>query len=888
MFRVLAVLFVATSSALTPAPSSAQRPSDGEPSRATPSLTATRVEERPVIDGRIVEAAWARAAVAAGFVQHDPNPGRPATQRTEARVLYDDDALYVALRMFDTAPDSIVAQLGRRDNEVYSDWAYVGIDSYYDRRTAFIFGLNPRGVMMDVLIHNDTEQDPSWDAVWEGSAQRDDEGWTAEFRIPFSQLRYSTAQGSGEQVWGVQFMRRIARRNETTFWAPTLPADARMVSLFGELRGLRDLSPPRRLELMPYGVASVTRAPGEVGDPFHRGTDPFAGGGADIKAGLTSNLTLTATVNPDFGQVEADPSVFNLTAVETFFSERRPFFVEGVDIFRFGLGLGDGDLGNESLFYSRRIGRAPGGSVDGDFTALPDLTTILGAAKVSGKTAGGWSLGFLNALTAAESGRSWTGGVERETAVEPLTNYAVARLIRDFRDGASAVGVIATSTNRALPGSGELDWMRGSAFTGGLDARHRFGDNSYQLGGSLVGSRVSGTAEAMDRVQRSSVHYFQRPDLSHVTYDPTRTSLAGWSAKADLFKLQGNVRFALFGMAISPGFEANDLGFQTSSDMAVTGFWAGYQKYDAGRWFRNWNVGTNGWTGVDFGGDRLALGGNVNGGFQLNNFWGANVGVDMSGSEYSSTLLRGGPSFLQPGSVRGWANAYTDRRKVVRGSVGVNGGRQPESGGGRLSVNGSVTVRPADNAEFSLGPSVSWNRNPIQYVATRTALGRDHQVLGTVDQTTVAMTARVNFTVSPTLSLQFYAQPFLTAGVYEDFKLVRDARADHFDDRVTVLSGSRIRTVGDDGGRRHHVDANGDGVEDFSFKDPGFNFRQLRSNAVVRWEYRPGSALFLVWSQGRTDFEEDRPFGLGSDVNGLWSAAGTNVLLVKVSYWFGV
>jgi hypothetical protein len=873
---------------LAPAVGSAQGQSDGAATRTVPFLTATRVDARPVIDGRIVEPQWAGAAVATDFTQREPNPGRAAAQRTEARVLYDDEALYVALRMFDAAPDSIVAQLGRRDNEVYSDWAYVGLDSYFDRRTGFIFGINPRGVMMDLLIHNDTEEDPSWDAVWEGAAQRDDAGWSAEFRIPFSQLRFSTERGGDERLWGVNFMRRVARSNETSFWAPTLPSDARMVSLFGELRGLHDLSPPRRLELMPYAVASATRAPGEAGDPFHRATDPFAGVGADVKAGLGSNLTLTATVNPDFGQVEADPSVFNLTASETFFSERRPFFVEGVDIFRFGIGLGDGDLGNESLFYSRRIGRTPQGSVGGDYTSRPDLTTILGAAKLSGKTADGWSVGVLNALTGSEMGRSWSEGVERATPVEPLTNYSVARVIRDFRDGQSAVGVIATATNRALPASGELDWLRGSAYTGGIDGRHRFGDNRYQVRASLVGSRVAGTAEAIDRVQRSSVHYFHRPDLSHVTYDPTRTSLSGYAAKAELFKLQGNVRFALFGMAISSGFEANDLGFQTNADMAVTGYWLGYQNFDAGRWFRSWNVGTNGWGGVNFGGDRLALGGNVNGGFQLNSFWGANAGINWDLPSHATTLLRGGPSFLTPGSWNSWWNVYTDRRKPVRGSFNMNVARVPASGGRRMGFSPSLTVRPSNNAEFSLGPSISWNRNPIQYVGRRTANGRDHWVLGTVDQTTVAMTARVNFTVSPTLSLQVYAQPFVTAGAYEAFKLVRDARADRFDDRVTVLSGSMIRTAPDGEGRRHWVDADGNGTEDFSFRDPGFNFRQLRSNAVLRWEYRPGSALFLVWSQGRTDFEEDRPFDLGSDIGALRSAAGTNVLLLKVSYWFGM
>ncbi|NIP83119.1 MAG: hypothetical protein GWM90_29370, partial [Gemmatimonadetes bacterium] len=454
-----------------------------------PELQTARVERPPAIDGVLGEPGWQAAGVASGFTQMRPDPGAPATQRTEIRILHDDQAIYVAARMFDTAPDSIVAQLGRRDDEVYSDWIYVAIDSYFDHRTAFAFGLNPRGVMVDVLLHNDTEDDGSWDAVWEGAARRDEQGWTAEFRIPLSQLRFNVpetdgcgadpgtgdAAACGELVWGVNFLRKIARHGEESFWAPTLPEDGRLVSLFGELHGLRDLEPPRRLEVMPYAVASATAAPGEAEDPFYHDVDPFGGMGADIKAGVTSDLTLTATINPDFGQVEADPSVVNLTAFETFFPEKRPFFVEGVDIFRFGIGLGDGDLGNESLFYSRRIGRAPQGDVDGDYTDYPDATTILGAAKLSGKTASGWSIGVLDALTASEYGRYELDGVEGETPIEPLTNYGVARVIKDFRAGRSAVGGIFTATNRSLPESGELDWLRRSAYTGGLDVRHRFG-----------------------------------------------------------------------------------------------------------------------------------------------------------------------------------------------------------------------------------------------------------------------------------------------------------------------------------------------------------------------------------------------------------------------------
>ena len=855
---------------------------------APPSLRAARADTPPVIDGELDDPVWQRAELATGFTQTRPNPGQPASQRTEVRVLYDDEAIFVAARLHDTAPDSMVAQLSRRDAMGYSDWVFVALDSYFDRRTAFAFGVNPRGVQVDVLLHNDTQDDDSWDAVWESATSRDEGGWTAEFRIPLSQLRFSAARSGEEQLWGINFMRVIARTDEESLWAPVNPDDARLVSLFGELHGLRDLHPPRRLEVMPYAVGSATAAPGEAADPFYDEVSPFGGVGADIKAGITSDLTLTATINPDFGQVEADPSVVNLTAFETFFPEKRPFFVEGVDIFRFGIGLGDGDLGNESLFYSRRIGRAPQGRVSGDYTDAPDATTILTAAKLSGKTAGGWSIGVLDAVTASEYGRYSIDQETGRTPIEPLTNYGVARVIRDFRDGKSAVGGIFTATNRSLPAGGELDWLRRSAYTGGVDVRHRFAGDRYGFNASLVGSYLTGTTDAIDRVQRSPVHYFQRPDADHVAYDSTRTSLGGMSAKAELFKLQGNWRFATFLMTVSPGFEANDMGFQTNADVALTGYWVGYQQYEPGKIFRNWNVGTNAWGGTTYGGERVALGGNVNGGFQLNNLWGMFAGFNVSAEEYSPSLLRGGPAFLRPSSWSLWSNGYTDRRKTVSFNLGFNASGQSGTDGGSYGVRPGVTVRPSNNADLYLGPSFSWRRNPLQYVATREAGGEDRWLLGTVEQTTVAMTARLNYTFSPRLSLQLYAQPFISAGDYTGFKVVADADAASFTDRVRVLDGAALTSAGTEGDRSYTADMDGDGAGDFAFGDPSFNFKQLRSNVVLRWEYRPGSAVFLVWSQGRTDFARDGRFRFDDDVSRLWRADGTNVLMLKVSYWLGV
>ncbi|HEX2091619.1 MAG TPA: DUF5916 domain-containing protein, partial [Longimicrobiaceae bacterium] len=565
------------------------------PADSVKSVAAARLPagQAPAIDGRLDEEVWTRAEPARGFVQYAPNPGAPATHDTEARIVYDDQAIYVAVRMYDPRPDSVVGQLARRDESPHSDWVQVGFDSYHDRRTAYVFGINPRGVKQDFFLYNDTNDDATWNAVWDAAARVDSAGWTAEFRIPLSQLRYSARDLDADKVWGFNIRREVARTKEETFWAPVLPNVAGVVSRFGELRGLSGLPSPRRLEVQPYSMAQVTRAPQESGNPFYRRNDPAAGLGADIKYGISSNFTLTATLNPDFGQVEADPSQVNLSAYETFFPEQRPFFVEGSDIFRFGIGAGDGDFGSEALFYSRRIGRSPQGMSrvpgDADFRETPEASTILGAAKLTGKTPGGWSVGVLDAVTGREEARYSIGDARRSTAVEPLTNYGVVRVSRDFRQGRSAVGGIVTTVHRHLPDEDSLEFLRSAAYAGGVDVRHRFGGGNYELRTWALGSLIRGDSTAIRRAQRTSTRYFQRPDADHLTYDWTRTSLAGWAASAELLKIGGS-NFSWGGIANvrSPGFEVNDLGYERNADQALVAAFAGYRRPNAGKLFRNW------------------------------------------------------------------------------------------------------------------------------------------------------------------------------------------------------------------------------------------------------------------------------------------------------------
>ncbi|MBW3534937.1 MAG: carbohydrate binding family 9 domain-containing protein [Gemmatimonadetes bacterium] len=851
-------------------------------SRAAPVLEAVRVTgAEPRIDGALDDAAWATAPVATGFVQFAPDEGAPASEATEARVLYGGDALFVAIRALDSSPSEIAGQLTRRDQGSYSDFVAVVVDSYFDRRTAFHFEVNPVGVKRDIYRFNDTGEDVGWDAVWDVATGIDERGWTAEFRIPYSQLRF---EDGDVQTWGINFVRNIARRDELSAWAPTLRSESAIVSRFGELRGLRDLEPPRRVELAPYSLARLERAPGDASDPFYARNDVAATVGADARYGVSSNLTLDMTLNPDFGQVEADPADVNLSAFETFYPEKRPFFLEGASLFHLPLQFGDGDGANEALFYSRRVGRTPQGSVDvggDDWVDAPDQTTILGAWKLSGKTPTGWSIGFMDAVTPEERAEvALADGGREEAVVEPLTNYLVTRVAKDFREGRSAIGFLGTAVGRDA-GASEALGLRSGAYAGGVDARHRFAQDRWSVEAYLLGSHVRGSADAIARTQRSSARYFQRPDADHTVYDPTRTSLDGASFGLALNKLAGgHWRFGTGVQSRTPGFEVNDAGFMREADYTSSFLYLGYDQSTPQGPFRRWRLNANAWSTWSWGGERMGTGGNVNGNFQLVNFWGGYMGVNHSARAWSTGLLRGGPAILREANWNGWYGLNSDSRKPVRLSMNGWWNARPESDSWTLGASPTVSWRPSGRADLSLGASFTRNVDDRQWVG-RVAAAEDVAapwVFGRMDQSTVGLTARVDYSFTPTLSLQVYAQPFVSAGDFGAFKRVADPRAARHAERFVPLAA----TPDGDGGWRADVD--GDGVAE-TFGEPDFNVRQFRSNTVLRWEYRPGSTLFLVWAQGRSQVLDQGEFRLGGGLDGLFGVQPENIFMMKVSYW---
>ena len=536
------------------------------PSRAT--LRAARREGAILLDGKLDEAGWQKAPVAKDFTQSYPNPGKADTT-TQVRVLYDDDAIYVGARMYDAHPDSIAAQLARRDvSGIYSDWLHIIIDSYHDRRTAFRFTVNPKGVQKDVYTSNDNQEDSNWDAVWDVATSVDSLGWVAEYRIPLSQLRFGNAAAGTERTWGFQVMRDIARWGERVSFNPWVPDGSGFVSRFGDLTGLVDIPQPKRLEVLPYVSTKVTRAPGDPKDPFYHRTDAKPNAGGDIRYGLPGGLTLTGTVNPDFGQVEVDPAVVNLSAYETFFPEKRPFFLEGADIFNFGQVIRNNDYGGQTFFYTRRVGRAPQRypSDSGiSYVDMPDQTPIAAAGKITGKN-GPWSIGILDAVTPeVKADVAGPSGIrDSATAVSPLTNFFAGRVRHDSRKGATVIGGMLSMANRQ-----QSDLFRpilsSNAGYGGLDFEHHWNKGQYVVSGFAVRSQVNGDTAVINGLQRNSSHAFRRPDATSLHYDSTATRLTGHSEEV-AFEKNGTWFGSLAVKNISPGFEINDIGFQGRVD----------------------------------------------------------------------------------------------------------------------------------------------------------------------------------------------------------------------------------------------------------------------------------------------------------------------------------
>jgi hypothetical protein len=852
----------------------------------------TRLNGTITLDGIPSEEAWNAVEWGGDFVQYQPFEGHPPSQQTNFKILYDDRYLYIAYRCYDLAPDSIVKRMGRRD-EFPGDWVEINIDSYHDKRTAFSFTLSVSGVRNDEFVSNDGNRwDANWNPIWFAKTHLDDKGWTAEVKIPFSQLRYGNEP---EKVWGFQVMRRLFRKEERSYWQHIPQNSGVWVSRFGELHGLKDIPMHRQVEIAPYVIAQLDKYPKEEGNPFAKGTDTKLSGGVDGKVAVTNDLILDFTVNPDFGQVEADPSQVRIDGFQNFFEERRPFFIESRNIFDYQLTGSEagGDYDADLLFYSRRIGGIPHSYPNlnnGEFMRYPQNTSILGAAKFSGKTKKGWSIGILESITEREVATIDHNGERRKVLVEPLTNYFVGRLQKDIHSGNTILGGILTAVNRE---DGLEDILHRGAYSGGLDFLQYWKNRTWYLRGNVVFSHVEGTKEAIVQTQTAFEHLFQRADAPEVSVDSSRTSLTGTGGTIRFGKIGGRsgrmgqvFKFETGVTLRSPQLELNDIGFMLTANEINHFTWAGLQYQKPFAIFRNARLNYNHWSRWDYSGRFIYQAFNFNTHATFRNNWQSGAGVTWNPYEISNNALRGTSSLRRPAAINQFFYLTSDYRKKFYVNLNLFNLWGFDNTVKDNEVTLDLYAQPMNAFKVQLSGSYGyyWRRQD-QFVSNVAYLNTSRTIVGEVKQEALRFTGRLSYNVTPDLTLQYYGQPYINRPLYNHFAYVSSPLANNYEDRFHVFTPNEISSNNDS----YHVDENGDGITDYSFNKPDFNFVQFRSNFVVRWEYRPGSELYFVWSQGTTptDALTDLTTPLAESLfNYAFSNQSRNIFLVKCTYRF--
>ncbi|HLO57270.1 MAG TPA: DUF5916 domain-containing protein [Bacteroidales bacterium] len=846
----------------------------------------------PVIDGMMNEDSWNGVEWGNSFIQRIPKENVAPSQQTSFKILYDNNNLYVFIRAHDSTASKISRRLSRRDTED-GDMVTIQIDSYYDQQTAFSFTAMASGTKGDALISQDGNNfDDSWNPVWYLATTIDNSGWSAEMRIPFSQLRFGKKD---EHIWGIQIKRYLFRNQEESAWQFIPKGSPGVVHLFGELHGINNIKPVRQIELMPYALAKTERFEKVENDPFLKnGRSNSISAGLDGKIAVTNDFTLDFSVNPDFGQVEADPSEVNLTAFETYFSEHRPLFVEGKNIYQFQPSntIVINNFNSDNLFYSRRIGRYPHLTPESNDTVhvkMPESTKILTALKLSGKTRNGLSVGLLESVTTNEKAEIDQKGIRSKEIVEPLTNYFVARVQQDFNKGETTLGGIVTAVNRDTR-SHAFDYLHSAAYTGGVDFKTTWKERTWYLAGNVEFSNVRGKPEAITATQQSSAHYFQRPDADYKSVDTSLTSLSGMGSTVKFGRQSKKVvQFETSFTVRSPGLEFNDIGYMRYSDLFHHGSWLSLNKRDPFLIFNNFYLNTNYWMFWDFSGKHTTTLFNTNWHWQYKNHWNMNFNITRETKNVSNDLLRGGPAMHMPGSVEGNLNCFTDQSKKISLYAGHYRGYGDLESFRAHDFYGGLIAQPLNSLSLTIEPEYLAINSQLQYVQTSSILDENRYLFAQIEQKTMTVTIRLNYTINPQLSVEYYGQPFVSAGKYSHFSRITNPVADQFNDRYHVFTDEITYAPGTNGNSgQYSVDENKDGTIDYTISNPDFNFRQYRSNLVVRWEYLPGSTLFLVWSQGRTDSASDGNFNYGNDIRDLFQKKANNVFLIKLSYWLPI
>ena len=842
--------------------------------------TSRLVTSKPVIDGKLDDDCWKHGTWAGDYHQFVPNEGAEPTYPTELNIQYDDRNLYIAFRAYDDEPDKIVKMSGGRD-ETVGDMVGVTLDSYRDYRTGFEFTITAWGQKVDLVLFNPMNWDFNWNAVWKGKVGMEDSAWVAELEVPLSQLRYSSKD---EQVWGMHTWRWISRIQEESNWEIQSKTGPGMLYNFGELKGINGLKKSRRLEIMPFVLGDLKTMEKEPGNPFAENGRKWGGNlGLDAKIGISSNFTVDLTVNPDFGQVESDPSVMNLSAFETFYEEKRPFFLEGLTIF-------DYDFDQQSIFYSRRIGHSPSlpiNPTDTTYVSSPDKTTILSAFKFSGTTSKGLSIGLIQSITTNEFARiSDLDGNISKSKVEPFTNYMVARIQKGYNAGNTVVGGMLTSTNRFIEDR-SLDFLSKNAFTGGLDLLHHWKDKEFFVDAKLLGSFVNGSRKAITALQESSARYYQRPGADYLDYDTTNTGLNGFGGKLRIGKgSKGFWRYSTGVSWLTPGLELNDLGYMNEADEISQENEVSYFVNQSVSIFHSYRIELEQFNSWNFNATYLGSGGHLSFSSEFVNNYTFSTNLIFHSRAIDTRKLRGGPEMIMPYSLMTFSQLRTDPSKRIIFEFGFDYEGTGNSSANSYGLSPGISVRPLNSLKIGVTANFTGNHDELQYITRKNLadpVPGQRYILGAIDQKTLGLTFRVDLNLSPEFSVQYYGSPFVSRGTYSELKRIMNPEADNYEDRFAlyqdpVFSGGSYQLYDFDSGTR----------ADYSIGNPDFNFHQYRSNLVAKWEYRLGSFIYLVWSGERTGRNNLSDASIGESYRLLRDVFPNNIFLIKLNYWFSL
>jgi hypothetical protein len=843
-----------------------------------PVYTTTRlITAKPAIDGKLDDDCWKKGIWGGNFRQWIPNEGAKPTYPTEFNIQYDDRNLYVAIRCFDGEPKKILRQAGVRD-EFAGEMTGVNFDSYHDFRTGFEFTVTAWGQKIDLVLFNPNNWDLNWNAVFKVKTGLEDSAWVAEYEIPLSQLRYS---GKEEQVWGLHVWRWISRLQEESDWEIQSKTGPGVLFNFGELHGIKGLKKSHRLEIMPYTLGDLKTMKKEPGNPFTDKGRSWGGNiGLDAKIGISSNFTVDLTVNPDFGQVESDPSVINLTAFETFYEEKRPFFLEGLTIF-------DYKFDDQSLFYSRRIGHAPSQSIapnENRYVQAPDKTSILSAVKLSGTTSKGLSVGLIQSVTANEFATLIDkDGNKSKVKVEPLTSYTVARVQKGYNSGNTVLGGIVTSTNRVIEGN-EFKTLGSDAYTGGLDLRHHWKDKEFYVDARLIGSYINGSREAITLLQQSSARYYQRPGASYLNYDTTSTHLGGWGGRLMIGKgAKGHWKYSTGATFLSPGLELNDLGYMNTADELNQLNEVSYLINQPVSIFNTFEVNLEQFNKWNFNGQYLGSGGHLAFLLGFRNQWSLSANLIYHSKALDTKILRGGYDMMMPQSVMAFGTLGTNPAKKVIASFQYSYEATASNSAQNYQLSPGLTYRPINNLKLGVTANYLNNHDRLQYITTDYSVPGNRYILGTINQKTLGLTFRVDLNLSPEFSIQYYGSPFVSLGSYSQFKYITSPKDNIYGNRFELYQDPVLLN----GSYQVYDYTNGPRI-DYSIANPDFNFHEFRSNLVAKWEYRLGSFIYLVWSSEKSGTTSDSKSSMGQSYKQLRSIFPNNVFLIKLNYWFSL